>query len=159
MHIVISNISSSSSRRWCGGHWFMSHITVTHWISTQFYHFSTERSQLLAHSAKKTRQPSMQDIATDVVTQRGLCVCLCVGHTGKLCKNGRTGWDVECGWGTADSSKPKEPCIRSGVYWRHLVNTTECAAEMRAFGKLYFDHLLTYRDNNILSTPRQQILV
>ena len=44
-------------------------------------------------------------------TFRGLCICVYVGHTGELCKNGWIDRDVV--W-DADSSGPKEPRIRSG---------------------------------------------
>ena len=44
-------------------------------------------------------------------TRRGLCVCVCVGHTGELCKNGRT--DRDDVWGP-DSCGPKKPLLDGG---------------------------------------------
>jgi len=42
-----------------------------------------------------------------------LSVCVCLAHTGELCKNDRT--DQDAIW-RADCCGPKEPCTRSQGY-------------------------------------------
>jgi len=52
-------------------------------------------------------QRGMRAIAADIVAQRGLCVCLSVGHTTKPCANGWT--DRNAVW-AEESRGSKESC-------------------------------------------------
>jgi len=61
-------------------------------------HSSVSKSSLSRRAMLHSAQ--MQSTATDVATQRDLCVCVsacvhvCVGHISKPCKNGRTHQDA-----------------------------------------------------------------
>jgi len=74
----------------------------------------------------------MQPIATDAA-DHGLCVCLCVGHTGELCK---TGEPIKMPFGRLTHGS-KEPHI----IWGHDRTNTFTAmrddkSAMRPFAKL-----------------------
>jgi len=66
-------------------------------------------------------------------TWRGLYVCLCVGYTGELCKNGWT--DPDAFWGLTHG--PKEPCIR----WRSRSDKSICSREGWQFSDVAFCHI------------------
>lgn len=72
----------------------------------------------------------MRPIPANVSPFRGLCVCLCAGHSLKLCDNLCTDRDcleqIRVGQGARDGGN-------GGTHWRHLANTLDRSVRRRRY--------------------------